>query len=358
MSERPEFDLAATIVRGQAPARAVTVQRAVAFSGRLTHQLDYVVYLHVLFAINSGAQVTVPGIVASVREAGVRSAKSGTELVGRDAIYESFARLIEARFIRRTTVPNPRGRGYRGLTSYEVYEHFEDNPDYSPEGPEAQEGTKLPVFAETAVSAGQPTSGVRGKMASSGVRGSRALSAVRGSGGAYVSAGQKAVSANTGNKGAPPQTPPEEVTTSSPYPLTDTSGTTLLPSPREGEEVGYAAEDLDAAVDVLQLLPDPWTQGKLNATKLAPKLLKVMAQQGWPGIATVDRALLTRQLTKNPHKITNPYRLLAGDRIPNLPRYAVVAAAKPQSAGATSDEMCHKHPQYRAGARCVPCVMA
>ncbi|WP_168724503.1 hypothetical protein [Streptomyces sp. A1547] len=50
MSERHDFDLAATIVRGQAPARAVTVQRAVAFSGRLTHQLDYVVYLHVLFA--------------------------------------------------------------------------------------------------------------------------------------------------------------------------------------------------------------------------------------------------------------------------------------------------------------------
>ncbi|MFD9047820.1 hypothetical protein [Streptomyces zaomyceticus] len=121
---------------------------------------------------------------------------------------------------------------------------------------------------------------------------------------------------------------------------------------------GYSEEDLEAASDVLQLLPDPWTQGKLNATKLAPKLLAVMAQQGWPGIGAVDRALLTRQLAKNPHKITNPYRLLAGDRIPNLPRYSVVAPAASPSAGATPDDMCPKHPKYRAGSRCVPCVMA
>lgn len=213
MSERHDFDLAATIVRGQAPARAVTIQRAVAFSGRLTHQLDYVVFLHVLFAINSGLQVTVPGIVRSVREAGVRSAKSGTELVGRDAVYESFARLIEARFIRRTTIPNPKGKGYRGLTSYEVYEHFEDNPDYSPEDASEESDTKLPVFAETAVSAGQATSGVRGNKGSSGVRGS----GVRGRGGSFVSAGQP-TSANTGSGTGSP-TPPGGGKYLLPYPL-------------------------------------------------------------------------------------------------------------------------------------------
>ncbi|MFE6023342.1 hypothetical protein ACFQ6O_43860 [Streptomyces sp. NPDC056441] len=156
----------------------------------------------------------------------------------------------------------------------------------------------------------------------------------------------------------PPPHPPEEVTTSSPSPLTDTSGRTSLPSPREEGEAGYAEEDLRAAADVLQLLPDPWTQGRLNASKLAPKLLGVMAEQGWPGIHTVDRALLTRQLTKNPHKITNPYRLLAGDRIPNLPRYVVVAVASEPAPGSTPDGMCLKHPQYRAGSRCIPCVSA
>lgn len=160
---RQDIDAAARIVRGQAPARAVSVQRAVAFSGRLTHQLDYVVLLHVYFAINSGMQVTVPKIVASLRDAGIRSAKSGNELVGRDAVYESFARIIEAGFIRRTTIPNPKGKGYRGLTSYEVFDHFEDNPDYSPQptrrspGPNFRCSRKLlfpqvsplPVFAET-----------------------------------------------------------------------------------------------------------------------------------------------------------------------------------------------------------------
>ncbi|WP_331734763.1 hypothetical protein [Streptomyces sp. NBC_00887] len=170
-----------------------------------------------------------------------------------------------------------------------------------------------------------------------------------------VSPGQSRNAENP-QSGAHPPHPPEEVTTSSPNPLADTSGHTSLPSPREEAEAGYAEEDLQAAADVLQLLPDPWTQGKLNASKLAPKLLGVMAEQGWPGIHSVDRALLTRQLTKNPHKITNPYRLLAGDRIPNLPRYAVVATTP--APGSTADGMCPKHPKYRAGSRCIPCVTA
>ncbi|MGW2207248.1 hypothetical protein [Streptomyces sp. NPDC001774] len=74
----------------------------------------------------------------------------------------------------------------------------------------------------------------------------------------------------------------------------------------------------------------------------------------------MDRALLTRQLTKNPHKVTNPYRLLSTDRIPNLPRFVVVEAAERsvRPSGATADGMCPKHPQYRAGNRCVPCVTA
>lgn len=157
---------------------------------------------------------------------------------------------------------------------------------------------------------------------------------------------------------ASPPHPPEEVTTSSPYPLTDPSGHTSLPSQTEGEEAGYAAKDIWAAADLLQRLPDPWTQGKLNAGRLAPKLLTVMAEQGWPGIHSVDRALLTRQLTKNPHKVTNPYRLLASDRIPNLPRYDVVTAEAKAASGISAMEMCPKHPQHRAAPRCVPCLMA
>ncbi|MCY0946311.1 hypothetical protein [Streptomyces antarcticus] len=313
MSERHDFDLAATIVRGQAPARAVTVQRAVAFSGRLTHQLDYVVFLHVLFAINGGLQVTVPGIVSSVREAGVRSAKSGTELVGRDAVYESFTRLIEARFIRRTTIPNPKGKGFRGLTSYEVYEHFEDNPDYSAETAAEPSGTKLPVFAETPVSAGQSTSGVRGNKGSSGVRGT----GVRGRGGSFVSAGQP-TSANTGSgKGSPPH-PPEEVNTSSPYPL-GTGAAGEAPAARKGEEEiptppTPSAEEVEAAFQFLQELPRPWTAGRVTAKALAPLLAGVVADQGWE-----LNDLLVKELTQNPEGVKRPTKVLKS-RIEDLPR--------------------------------------
>ncbi len=313
MSERHDFDLAATIVRGQAPARAVTVQRAVAFSGRLTHQLDYVVYLHVLFAINSGLQVTVPGVVASVREAGVRSAKSGTELVGRDAVYESFARLIEARFIRRTTIPNPKGKGYRGLTSYEVYEHFEDNPDYAPEDSSEESGTKLPVFAETDVPPGQTTSGVRGNKGSSGVRGS----GVRGRGGSFVSAGRP-TSANTGSGTGSPPHPPEEVNTSSPYPL-GTGAESVAPAAREGEgEISTnptpSAEQVEAAFQFLQVLPRPWTAGRVTARSLAPLLAGVVADQGWE----LDDFLVA-ELTQNPEGVKRPTKVLKS-RIEDLPR--------------------------------------
>ncbi|MFE9259124.1 hypothetical protein [Streptomyces sp. NPDC006879] len=311
MSQHHEFDIAAAIVRGQAPARAVTVQRAVAFSGRLTHQLDYVVYLHVLFAINSGNQVTVPGVVASVREAGLRSAKSGTELVGRDAVYESFARLIEASFIRRTTIPNPKGKGYRGLTSYEVYEHFEDNPDYSPEDASGEPETKLPVFAETAISAGQPTSGVRGNKGSSGVRGS----GVRGRGGSFVSAGQP-TSANTGSGTGSPPHPPEEVNTSSPYPL-GTGADGVAPAARE-EEIPTnptpSAEQVEAASQFLQTLPRPWTAGRVTAKSLAPLLAEVVADQGWE----LDDSLAT-ELTQNPEGVKRPTKVLKA-RIEDLPR--------------------------------------
>ncbi|WP_331737693.1 hypothetical protein OHA38_44160 (plasmid) [Streptomyces sp. NBC_01732] len=172
-----------------------------------------------------------------------------------------------------------------------------------------------------------------------------------------VNAANPQVAPRVANDVSPPH-PPEEVTTSSPSPLTDTSSHVSLPSQKEGEEAGYAEEDLRAAADVLELLPDPWTQGRLNAGKLAPKLLTVMAEQGWPGIHAVDRLVLTKQLTKNPHKITNPYRLLAGDRIPNLPRYAAVTAALQPAQGSSPEAMCPKHPRYPAGRRCIPCRTA
>ncbi|MFJ7990363.1 hypothetical protein ACIQ6Q_34795, partial [Streptomyces sp. NPDC096351] len=164
------------------------------------------------------------------------------------------------------------------------------------------------------------------------------------------------VGATSGNAGNPPH-PPEEVTTSSPNPLTDLTGRTPA-SPGEGEEEAvFQTEDLQAASRFFQRMPAPWMQGRLNAERLAPLLLAAMAVQGWPPIAEVDTELLAQHVGSRPIRVTNPYQLLKKDRIPNLPLYEVVAASKAPS-GATADGKCPKHPQYRAGRHCVPCVMA
>ncbi|MEV6080996.1 hypothetical protein AB0L80_38745 [Streptomyces sp. NPDC052069] len=356
--------------RGKAPVSGISVPGQVGFGSLLTHSLDYVVILHLLFSIAEGSSPTPLKVWEELKARGIRSSKNVEELVGKNAVYESFGRLIAAGLVRRVEVLN-KVPGRRPTIAYDVYDNPAWNPDWqaqqvgsdplAPTAPKTGDsgnsqvsprpGTPDMAFGDVAKLAGQPTS----RNARHGVRGS----GVPGRGNRRVPAGQP-TSGVPGRGNVSPPHPPEEVTTSSPYPLTDTTGHTSLPSQKEGEGAGYAEEDLRAAADVFQLLPDPWTQGRLNATKLAPKLLAVMAEQGWPGIHTVERRVLVRQLTKNPHKVTNPYRLLAGDRVPNLPRYAVVSAeaARSRPAGATADGMCPKHPQYRAGSRCIPCVSA
>ena len=146
-------------------------------------------------------------------------------------------------------------------------------------------------------------------------------------------AGQADRDTLSGSEASPPH-PPEEVTTSSPYPHTD--GARQHPSQtEEGEGDRFAQEDLTAAAKLLQLLPDPWTQGRPNARRLAPLLLAVMAEQEWPPIGEVNRKLLVAQLTRNPGKMTNPFRMLQKERIPNLPLYeAVTRTTVPQPSGA------------------------
>lgn len=125
------------------------------------------------------------------------------------------------------------------------------------------------------------------------------------------------------NAGSPPH-PPEEVDTSSPYPLTHTrSG---VPSPRE-EEAEFAPEDIQTAERFLQELKDPWTAGRQTARKCAPLLLRVLAEQGWPAVRELDdvaRRLLAREVTKNPEKISR-YSQVLPNRIADLPLYEVVA---------------------------------
>ncbi|MFD9984070.1 hypothetical protein ACFWZJ_27225 [Streptomyces massasporeus] len=165
-----------------------------------------------------------------------------------------------------------------------------------------------------------------------------------------VSPGQSQKAENP-QSGVHPPHPPEEVTTSSPYPLTDSQGS--LPSQREEGEGGFALKDRHAAESFLQQLRPPHHMGAASARKYAPLLLRSMAEQGWPSIFEVDRLLLAREVTRDPQGFKRPSSLVP-TRIRDLPRYAIVTGAD-RGEGATA-ERCPDHPaRYRRG--CVDCAM-
>ncbi|MFC8010845.1 hypothetical protein [Streptomyces cinereoruber] len=134
------------------------------------------------------------------------------------------------------------------------------------------------------------------------------------------------VAPRVANAPSPPH-PPEEVTTSSPSPLMDTTGR-VPAAPVEEEGVVFDPEETAAAVRFVQTLPQPWCVGRLKAKAIGPVLLEAMAEQGWPKLAEMDertRGLLVEQLTKNPTGVKNYGSVLERDRVPNLPLFDVVA---------------------------------
>ncbi|MFD0723772.1 hypothetical protein [Streptomyces globosus] len=191
------LDLAAALVRGTGP-RSVALYREMAFGGQLVHSLDYVVLTHVLFAIAANEKITVPGIWKRLQTLGIRSAKDHDKLVGKNAVYESFNRIIAAGFIRRARLPHPDGAGLKGPVVYQVFEFAADNPDVQAASAAPLPGTRE-VESESHVSAGQTTSRNQG----SGVPGT----GFPGSGSRRVPAGQTA-SPVPGSGGTLPPHPP------------------------------------------------------------------------------------------------------------------------------------------------------
>ncbi|MFH9590679.1 hypothetical protein ACH4LS_36770 [Streptomyces luteogriseus] len=319
----------------------------------LVHSLDYVVLLQVMFNLASRLESTPLSVWKQLQERGIRSAKNARELVGKNAVYESFARLLEAGYVRRTQLPHPTKPGRKGPVVYEVYDNPAWNPDWSPTSETADHekvkpqvatlpGTPEPVSREAGKAAGQNAS----RNAGSGNDGS----GVPGSGNRRVPAGQNA-SLVPGSGMASPPHPPEEVTTSSPYPLTDSAGS--LPSQRGEEEGGFAPKDLHAAESFLQQLRPPHHMGAASARKYAPLLLGSMAEQGWPSIFEVDHLLLAREVTRDPQGFKRAASLVP-TRIRDLPRYAIVTGAGGDQGAAA--ERCPDHPaRYRRG--CVECAM-
>ncbi|MFI9194179.1 hypothetical protein ACIG0A_33375 [Streptomyces californicus] len=133
-----------------------------------------------------------------------------------------------------------------------------------------------------------------------------------------------------------PPHPPEEVTTSSPTPHTDTDGSSALPS-QTGEGREFSPKEIHAAESFLQRMSKPWNAGRATATKCAPKLLRAMDTQGWPSIFDVDKRVLEHDITKNPGGITRHAQVLPG-RIADLSLYDVVAPAPAQTPAARPNE--------------------
>ena len=113
------------------------------------------------------------------------------------------------------------------------------------------------------------------------------------------------------SNGVHPPHPPEEVETSSPYPLKDSLGAARGEG---GSSANNDDEQIQAAYDFLQDLPNPWRAGRATARKLAPKLAEAAAEQGW----SLD-ADLVKKLTEAPEGIKS-YPSVLARRVDDLPR--------------------------------------
>ena len=313
------------VIPGNEPVTEVTVHMHMVYGAHLPDPLDTLVLLHLMFMVAGGTSPTAAKVLAALRAEGIQ-AGNGSGLIGRDAVQASFRRLTEAGFLRR--IGQAQGqKGRFGGAGYELYRRPAYNPDWMPSDPlgssespqvtpqTAMPGTVGPKRGQKRISADQTVDGNAGH--------GDAVNGNAGHGEKRVSADQT-VDGNAGHGGSLVPHLQEEVTTSSPNPLTGTSGRGPAAPGEEVAAVAFTADELAAASHLLQMLPQPWSQGRPKAKRLAPRLLEAMADQGWPTIldlSEVDRALLVRQLTKNPEKIGNHGSVLATDRIPNLPLY-------------------------------------
>ncbi|MGY4973468.1 hypothetical protein ACWGCC_30375 [Streptomyces nigrescens] len=281
--ERGHIDSAGRIVQAQAPASGVSVPRHLGVGSDLVHSLDYVVMLQVMFNLASKVECTPIAVWRQLQERGIRSAKNANELVGKNAVYESFARLLAAGYLRRTRLPHPEKPGRLGPVVYEAFDNPAWNPDWTPEDhgeakPQVgtRPGTPDMVSREEGKTAGQNTSRNPGR--------GNATSGVPGRSIRDVSAGQN-TSGVPGRGIAPPPHPPEEEET--PPPPTPSSSSGSLPSQRE-EKPEFSTAEIAAATDFLQRMRR-WQAGAATARKAAPRLLRAMRSQGWPSLTTMDR---------------------------------------------------------------------
>ncbi|MEU6996629.1 hypothetical protein ABZ953_39000 [Streptomyces sp. NPDC046465] len=315
-------------VTGRAPALrpSVPLYRHMLYGSGLSHALDFVVLAHVHFMCEDGKTFSVDDLVETLRGEGIRSS-NGKGLIGSKAVYESVGRLRTAGFLHR----NQDNSGNFGKVSYTFYEFPSLNPNWTPPGV-TDSGGNIPLPLSGEADATLPTSNniSAGQTASPDKARADKARADRRSGKRRVSAGQTASPDRRSGKPSPPH-PPEEEDSSSPNPLTGTTG--ALPSQRE-DKPKFAAEEIAEAERFLQCMKRHQA-GAASSRKLAPLLLGLMAAQDWPKITGLDKQqqeLLEADIFKNTGGAVSWASCLPG-WIKDLRRYEFARAAQKSAAG-------------------------
>jgi hypothetical protein len=322
----------APITRAEAPVSGISLPAHLGVGTDLVDPIDYVVLIQVMFDVSSGRQITPVLVWQRLQERGIRSTKHRSELVGRNAVYDAFGRIIEAGYMQRYNLPNEKHPGRKGPVGYRVYDNPAWNPEWQahqvgsdPLQPHADGSTKpqvgmLPQYRDDLKPKESRDGNAAGRNASpvpgSPVPGSQN----QGSGGRGIPAGR--------NASPVPGSPPHPLgggTTPPPNPLTHAEGPEEHLSQTEGEGEVFDQKDIEAAAAFLQQLPDPWLIGQKDAIDMAPELLAQMQLKQWPCIHTVNRKQLTDCLATNPGGANNLPSILRRRRIPNLPAYNRVA---------------------------------
>ena len=319
----------APITRAEAPVSGISLPAHLGVGTDLVDPLDYVVIIQVMFDVSSGRKVSPILVWQRLQERGIRSTKHRSELVGKNAVYDAFGRIIEAGYMQRYAMPNEKHPGRKGPIAYRVYDNPAWNPDWQArhvgsdplqadaDGSTTPQVGMLPQYRDDL----KPEESRGGKAAgrnASPVPGSPVPgSGNQGRGGSTIPAGRNASPV----PGSPPHPPEEEVGTTSPSP--HKHATTSRRDKQATPDVDPAAAA--AAAQFLMRLPGDWSAGLQRAENLAPWLVTNAALTGWD-LDVALRMYLTRPETgKRP--IEN-YGAVLAYRIKNMqPREAVLEAA-------------------------------
>lgn len=283
----------ADVNRAVVPVSGISMPAHLGVGSDLVDGIDYIVWIQVMFDVSSGKKVTPILVWKRLQARGIRSTKNRDELVGKNTVYESFSRIIDAGYFRRYEKPNEKHPGRKGPIAYEVYDNPAWNPDWqlrqvgsdplcapaAPESaPEKGQVRMLPGAGEAVEADSAPTGKSAGQNASRD-QGSVVLgSGVPGSGKRRVPAGRNASPIPGNVEPSPPHPPEGEVGTTSPSPH--------KPAAAPRREKRAAAPDVDpqaaaAAAKFLMKLPGEWAAGLQRAESLAPWLVQNAELTGW-----------------------------------------------------------------------------